>query len=497
MDGKIIHAAETGSSFTPCRRLVASRRDVSAMVLSGCAILTVALAATSGWACPFCTVTSQSLSEEMASMDAVVIARLSKLPEPPTAHELSADVPKAVFEVSDVLKGAAGLNGTKEIRTIIFGQEQVGDQFLIMGVGAPNFDWSTPLKVSERAVEYLKRLGTLPEKGPERLAYFQDYLEDPEPMLSRDAYDEFAKAPYSEVKGLGEKMNHDQLVTWIKNPDTLLNRKRLYTVMLSACGGADDVPMLEELLRTEDRKVRAGLDAMLGCYLMLAGDDGMALVEELFLKNPKAEYADTYAAIMALRFLGTETEAIPRERILEGLHCLLDRPELADLVIPDLARWEDWSQVERLAKLFKEADSKSSWVRVPIINYLRTCPKPEAKQHLEELAKLDPDAVKRAETFFPFGGGSSGPPAAPAAAESPAGPAVESGAPAPGVEAESVTDPAPAAAKPAALGAKLPVLHRTAANQLNPLAYLVVFWLAGGVFFVAQWAILAGVGRGT
>jgi hypothetical protein len=442
----------------------------------------------------------------MASMDAVVIARLSHLPEPPTAHALSEEVPKAVFEISHVLKGAAGVNETREIRTIIFGQEQVGDQFLVMGVGPPDFDWSTPMKVSERAVKYLQQLGTLPEKGPERLAFFQDYLEDPEPLLSRDAYDEFAKAPYSEVKALREKMNHDQLVNWIKNPDTPLNRKRLYTVMLSACGGADDLPMLEELLRAEDRKTRAGLDAMLGCYLMLAGTEGMALVEELFLKNPQAEYADTYAAIMALRFLGTETEAVPRERILEGLHCLLDRPELADLVIPDMARWEDWSQVERLVKLFKEADTKSSWVRVPIINFLRACPNPEAKPHLEELAKIDPEAVKRAETFFPFGGGgssgnnSSGPPSEIAAAESPAEPPAEPESPAAEAETGSKPESAAAAAasaeKPAASAAKLPILHRTASNHLNPLAYLAVFWIAGGVFFVAQWAILAGVGRG-
>jgi hypothetical protein len=466
--------------------------------LFGCALLTVALAAASVWACPFCTVTSQTLSEEMASMDAAVIARLSQLPEPPTAHALSEEVPKAVFEISAVLKGAAGVNETQEIRTIIFGQEQVGDQFLVMGVGPPNFDWSTPMKVSERAVKYLQQLGGLPEKGAERLAFFQDYLEDSESLLSRDAYDEFAKAPYSEVKALREKMNHDQLVSWIKNPDTPLNRKRLYTVMLSVCGGADDLPMLEELLRAEDRKTRAGLDAMLGCYLMLAGTEGMALVEELFLKNPQAEYADTYAAIMALRFLGTETEAVPRERILEGLHCLLDRPELADLVIPDMARWEDWSQVERLVKLFKEADTKSSWVRVPIINFLRACPNPEAKLHLEELARIDPEAVKRAETFFPFGGG--GPPSELAAAESSAEPTAEPESPAP--EAGTEIQPelgasAPASAeKPAASAAKLTILHRTASNHLNPLAYLAVFWLAGGVFFAAQWAILAGVGRG-
>jgi hypothetical protein len=55
-----------------------------------------------------------------------------------------------------------------------------------------------------------------------------------------------------------------------------------------------------------------------------------------------------------------------------------------------------------LIKLFKNADEKSSWVRVPVINYLRSCPLPEAKSYIDELAKVDPDAVKRAQTFFPF-----------------------------------------------------------------------------------------------
>jgi hypothetical protein len=151
------------------------------------------------------------------------------------------------------------------------------------------------------------------------------------------------------------------------------------------------------------------LDAAIGCYLMLAGSDGMTLIEDLFLKKPDAEYADTYAVIMALRFHGPETTAIPRDRILQGFRYMLDRPQLADLVIPDLARWEDWSQVERLVKLFKEADDKSSWVRVPVINYLRACPKPEAKVHIAELEKLDPEAVKRANTFFPFGGSNPSP----------------------------------------------------------------------------------------
>jgi hypothetical protein len=131
----------------------------------------------------------------MEAMDAVVIARLTRLPETATAHTLSEEVPQGVFEIGDVLKSTAGPNVGEEIRTVIFGQEQVGDQFLIMGVGSPDFDWSTPMKVSPRAADYLRLLGGLPEKGPERLAFFQDYLEDAESLLARDAYDEFARSP--------------------------------------------------------------------------------------------------------------------------------------------------------------------------------------------------------------------------------------------------------------------------------------------------------------
>jgi len=191
-------------------------------------------------------------------------------------------------------------------------------------------------------------------------------------------------------------------VAWIKASDTTASRRRLYLTMLGVCGGKADLPLLETMIKSDDPVDKSGLDALIACYLTLNGEAGMPLIEDIFLKNEKADYADTYAAIMALRFHGTEGNVISRERVLEGLRYMLDRPQLADLVIPDLARWEDWTQMEKLVQLFKEANDKSSWVRVPVINYLRACPKPEAKKYIAELEKIDPAAVKRANTFYPF-----------------------------------------------------------------------------------------------
>lgn len=355
-------------------------------------------------ACPFCNAQTKTLSEEIDSSDAVIVAKLVKGPSKEAIAAGNANA-ESTFEIVQAVKGGELLGKTKQIQVLYFGQQPSGTQFLIFGIDPKKVQWATPNALSPRAVKYVSQLTKLPKTGVDRLAFFQEHLEDQESLLATDAYDEFARAPYAEVKELKSRMHHDRLLEWIKDRDVPASRRRLYLTMLGICGQGDDVAMLEEMIKSTDRQVRTALDAMVACYLILKGPDGMSLVEELFLKNKDAEYTDTYAAIMAVRFLGQETTAVPKERLLKGLRAMLDRPQLADLVIPDLARWQDWSAMEKLVQLFKNADEESSWVKVPVVNYLRACPKPEAKAYLAELAKLDPESVKRANSFFPFGGG--------------------------------------------------------------------------------------------
>lgn len=445
-------------------------------------------------ACPFCAAVSKTFGEEIEAMDAVVIGKIVKLPPATVAGD---EVPKSTFEIVEAIKGGALFGEKATVETIFFGEAKLGDKFLIMGVDPPKVNWSTPLKVSDRAVEYLRTVTTLPKDGRDRLVYFQQFLEDPEELLARDSYDEFARASYEAVKSLKDDMHHDQLVKWINDPNIPASRRRLYLVMLSVCGSEKDLPMLETMMRSNDRKTRAGLDALISCYLTLKGGDGMVLVEDLFLKNKDSEYADTYAAIMAVRFHGDDAKLIPRERLLEGLRHMLDRPQLADLVIPDLARWEDWAQMERLVKLFKEADDKTSWVRVPVINYLRACPLPVAKERIEELKKIDPQAVKRANAFFPFDSNSPNkapkdPAPAPAEATKPAKTTA-----APALPSPPVASPLPL--RPATeIAAVQPLPHSPAAvtQPSSPLpnrwTVLSVIWLAGAAMMFCQWRILSG-----
>ena len=345
-------------------------------------------------ACPFCSAVSQTLRQEMSAMDAVVFA--SAIDDDSDRNQDSGEV---MMRIDRVLKGDDLVEEGQEVKAVYFGDVRQGRRFMLSGVDPPDIQWSC-LPVSERAEQYIGRVTELEDDPLARLRFFLDYLNDEENMLARDSYDEFAIAPYEALKQLKPEIDHGMLVSRIKDPETSTDRRRLYLTMLGVRGDEKDLPMLEGLLRSTQKSKRAGLDALIACYLTLAGEKGLPLIDELFLGNTKAAYADTYAAIMALRFHGTEGDVIARSALVESLHLVLDREDLADLVIPDLARWSDWSQVDRLTEMFIAADAENNWIRVPVVNYLRACPLPEAEKALEKLKEVDPESVRRANTFF-------------------------------------------------------------------------------------------------
>jgi hypothetical protein len=405
--------------------------------------------ATRAPACPFCSAESKTLTEETQTSDAVVLAKLVKEAAPPDQNSSGddfggiSDDGMATFRVVEVLQGQDLVAKEQEIEVVFFGEPDREQVFLISGIGTDQVDWTTPLPLSAAAVDYVRKLAGVPPSGVERLAFFQEYLENNDPLLAQDAYDEFARAPYAEVIALKPRMNHDRLVGWIDDPEISPSRRRLYLTMLGVCGTADDLPLLEALIKSDframkphleqlvhtglalggpiglpawidivdqdERRKKLGLDALVACYLTLRGPEGLDLVDERFLKNQNTEYTYIYSTIMALRFHGEEpTSVLPRERLLASVRLLLDNPEFADQVIPDLARWEDWSVLDRLVNMFKTSD-KNGYVRQPVVTYLTVASEQpgevgtKAQTALAELEQLDPEGVKQARSLMAFG----------------------------------------------------------------------------------------------
>jgi len=345
-------------------------------------------------ACPFCTAVGRTFTEQMSTKDVVVSAKM--VVAPPKMKEGDEQLPVGEFEITEVFRGKKLVRAGMQFRTDVVGLYEVGDSFIVMGVNPPDIAWNTPLVASDRLLHYFGRLDDLPESGPERLVFFQDYFEDEEDFLAFDAYDEFARAPYKDMIAMKDQMDREKLIELIDDVDTSASRRRLYFTMLGICGKAEDTVMLEKMIVSKSKKQKRGLEALIACYLSLKGEEGVALIEKEFLDNGEAKYTDTALALQAVRFHASESTVISKERICAAVRHVLGRKDIRDMVIPDLARWEDWSVMEELVTIFRQVGEEDQFVRAPILSYLFECPLPKAKSYVEELGKLDPDSLKQA-----------------------------------------------------------------------------------------------------
>src|SRR5215210_2916910 len=84
------------------------------------AALAIGLAARNVVGCPFCSVETQTLSEETRGADAVVLAKLLK-EAPASANAADPNSGTATFQIVEVLHGQEAIKGAKEISVVFFG----------------------------------------------------------------------------------------------------------------------------------------------------------------------------------------------------------------------------------------------------------------------------------------------------------------------------------------------------------------------------------------
>lgn len=357
------------------------------------------LLASSAKPCPFCSAVTSTISENIADSE---FACLAICVASATAKNTDA-LPFHRFRIEHVVKGRPNLSG-KTFDVYSFRTFALHDVSLIVGVGeGEHIDWAPSPKLSVLGQQYVRTLTSVPKTGPQRLEFFLKSLDSADKMVADDAYSEFARAALKDLVAIKSKMSRQEVITKIKDTRTTRDFRRLYWTLLSICGLPEDAQFVAEAIRNRggSEQDRFGLDAAINCYLTLGGESALQRIEQDFLGNPKADYVDAYAAINAIRVHSEEIKTISQERVKAAFRLVLARNELADLVIPDLARWQDWTVVQRIEELFQQADESTQFLKVPAINYLRVCPNPEAASALQRCAALDPTAIRRAETVYP------------------------------------------------------------------------------------------------
>src|SRR3954471_15900412 len=86
------------------------------------------------FACPFCSVESQTLSEEIKGADAVVLAQLVK-EAPANANPADPNSGMATFKIVEPLKGKESLVNTAEINVVFFGDSDRSKTYMVTGLG--------------------------------------------------------------------------------------------------------------------------------------------------------------------------------------------------------------------------------------------------------------------------------------------------------------------------------------------------------------------------
>ncbi len=356
-------------------------------------------------ACPFCG-PAESATSRMAMIEAAVVAQA-------TGEPTNAETRLRPYWVKHVLKGADRLpkTGQQPATILAFSPEEEpkpGDRYFILGADdGGELYWSAPYPLTPGAVEYLVNvLPDAPKEGAERLRFFLPRLKHEEPFIADDAYAEFAMTDYEIVKKLTPHLSRAELRKWIEDLQTTTAQRRLFLTLLGLCGQPDDADWLAPLIPVEQKKetIDRALDALVACYITLRGEEALHDIERKFLKTPAAVFADVNAVVQALRFHGEQESVIERDRVAQSMRLVLATADWADIVVTDLTRWKDWSALDRLVEIYKNADDDHRYVRVPIVQYVKACPLPEAKAALAVLEEIDPQAVRRASAFvLPLG----------------------------------------------------------------------------------------------
>ncbi len=379
--------------------------------------------------CPFCPRT-ETLSDQIFRIDASVIVRRvggteGKDGKPGTT---TVRVERVLHISTELAKRHAG-NGesstTPKIPLPVEGAEIVIDRYyapqedtlyLLRGADPESFRWGDNLiEVSPALIDYVLAAPSVDAPSLKRGGYYLQYLEADDPQIAQDAYAEFAMMPYADVAQFRDRLPREKLRRWIFDKQIPGTRLGLYGLMLGLCGDKSDAKLLEKKILKRESDIRLGVDGVMGGYLLLTGEKGMDLIEREILRKKDIPDGELLAAMQAIRFLWTYGDGrVSRERLKSSMRLMIDRPQVMDSAIRDLARWRDWTQMDRIVALYGAPEYDDLQVRLGIVKFLIAAvrdkpPKgetaqPEVKEaalkHIEALREKDPKNVQRAERFF-------------------------------------------------------------------------------------------------
>lgn len=374
--------------------------------------LLVALLSTKLIACPFCPGASVPLTEKLTHAQTACLVRWAE------ADTGTIEKPgDTVYKVLKVIKQSQGTQ-YKPGSLITVNRDhdaKPGAPFLLTGTRGPQPLWDNPIVITPASYSYLMQAPSVHQPTTQRLRYFLKFLEHKDTIIANDAFAEFANAPFEDITPLARELPREKIHHWLSDRSTPAPRLGLYGLLLGLCGQEEDIRFMEQKISIQAQGLRSGIGGLMSGYLMLTGSQGLDHLERVKFRQKNVTPNELFAAREAVSFMWTYGNSrIPPERLRQSMRMLLNRPELADLVIADLARWQDWTVMDQLVTLYDAKDYEYKSIRKAIIRYLLVASRnmdssqggpdaataARARQYLDRIRSRDPQLVKRAERFY-------------------------------------------------------------------------------------------------
>jgi hypothetical protein len=367
------------------------------------AVVAAAVLAAPAAACPFCAPTGTTLTGEVAQADFILFGTLGSATRDandPTAFNKGT----TELAIETVIKGHEMVNGKKSITIPRYvPPDGRNDKYLVFfNVYNGKLDpyRGEAVSADSKLPAYLKGAIEVRQKDvATRLRYFFDYLEDPDLVVSTDAYSEFGYAEYAEVKEVAPKLPAATLLKWLKDPNTRGSRLGLYGLLVGHCGKADDAKAVRALLDDKDRSYTSGLDGILAGYTLLDPKAGWDYLVGLITK-PGQDFPVKYAALKTVRFFWEyRPDVVPNAQVLAALKQLMDDHDIADMPIEDARKWKRWELTPVvLGYAAKDEHIKTPIVARAILKFALAAAAADPKNaaaaaYVEEARKKDPKRV--------------------------------------------------------------------------------------------------------
>jgi hypothetical protein len=364
---------------------------------------------------PICVCPDTStLAEKYARSDAMVLAKWVSAEPAENAKPGS-----TTFEIVEVVKSPDGrASAGMRVRLEKFCAGEPDKLVLLMGHGATieMLKWNLSLEAGPAVGDYIV-LAPPPDAAPgEQASYYFDYLECSDKTISADAVQHFTDLSNKELVAIRHAFQPEKLRQWLRKADTQPIRRGMYGLMLGLCGrGTRDATLLYEHIVADQDGYQPGNEGLYTGYLWLTGKEGLDVLETLILRESNVEFYQLYSLWSAVRYMWSCGAGwIPAERLKESMRQMLDRPDLSDLVISDLARWKDWTVQPKIRQMYDAEELNGRSTKRAIVRYMISSTRDfpagdnelpgnhviEGARHLAELRTQDPKTVAEAERYF-------------------------------------------------------------------------------------------------